>query len=402
MKSLLVLATLLVATGEVLASDSLQPQQPAIVTIPDDVTPDMLLQLGEEPAEWEFLDSLSRPALADVAACRDNFMPTWTLGGCRWIKDESNCTESGMFWFNAEFSNVYALCAWDGTSCAFDRDGATTCSVTFWTPETVTSAPAAAPVLPVVAPAHKTMEKVTVDGHEIKEPLLKAMVKSKSEKTVKHVTTPSSKASKASKATKSSSDVAPSTPKSHPVAAVHAQVAKPVHKVATMAANKSEKKMVHKTLAKTAAKSTAKHQSKVEEVKDEEEPVWTDEGSFLEMLSARQDAANAAVMEDNHENLLNAVDTNALQQHYLQNNNIAQRNLDNTATGLSNLNQNVNIQKQNDLVISAWSQGLTDPDLPASLDGASLSSEDSVGALTPDAVADALIRKLATVRNNMS
>jgi len=317
----------------------------------------MLLQLGAEPAEWELLDSLSRPSISTVEQCRGNFMPTWTLGGCKWIADGTNCTDSGMFWFNQGFSNVYAMCAWDEASsaCAFDREGGTTCAVTFWEPDV--DAPAAAPAVDDTPTLAKKPVYTTASKHhhstgktEITEPLLAAMVHNK-ETEAREEAPVAKKASVAEKA-------APAHKKNHK----HNTVATAI---------KSAKAGKHMVAAKGKLSGKKAHHQK-EEPEEEEEFESTHEDAFLEMLSARQNAANTAAQEDFHETILNAVDTNALQQHYLQNNNIAQQNVDNTAVGLANLKKNMEIQLQNDLIVGAWSEGLTDPDLPRDLEQHSL------------------------------
>lgn len=308
-------------------------------------------------------------------------MPTWTLGGCKWIADGTNCTDSGMFWFNQGFSNVYALCAWDEatSACAFDREGGSTCAVTFWEPDV--AAPAAAPAADetelVKKPVYTTVGKhhhQSTGKTEITEPLLAAMVHNKEKETPEEAPVAEKKAAPAHKKT---------------------------HKHNTVAtAIKSAKTGKHMVAAKgkLGGKKVGHHKKRDEPV-EEEEYESTHEDAFIEMLAARQSAANTAAQEDFHETILNAVDTNALQQHYLQNNNIAEQNLENTATGLANLRKNMEIQSQNNMIVGAWSEGLTDVDsnLPRdleqhdmSIDGLSLLEE-----ATPEEQAAAFVQRQA-------
>jgi hypothetical protein len=288
------------------------------------------------PNEWSILDQNDRPSVASVATCPDGFNATNMKGGCSWIVDEAACIDKGMFWFSADDAHVYAMCAWDGASCGHST---TTCSLTF---------------VNDVAP--NVTFAVATDDDEVLAPTPHLIKQRKHQKSQEpHVTTPIGSTRSLSADLEAHNDYYQHLEPMDTSKLQEEVENQPVH----------HHKPVMVKSSNTAATNDAVVQkfNQMMEAAVEEEPE-TETDPFLAELAAKQDSYNQAAIDDFRTNLMNSVDTAALQQHYVQNNIIAQTNLANTAIGLSNLIQNGYIQQMNAEMESSWGANVPDPDLP--------------------------------------
>jgi len=331
----------------------------------------LVSQIAATVPEWKALDGdFSRPSVEDVAGCANNMMPTYTLGGCSWIKNGTMCAASGMFWYTEGHNNVYAMCSWDDSD-----DG--TCSVDATSPCAVIFdhyvAPAPAPAATTLLAADRLLVddvnallgrlEEEVEVGEFVVPNTDAL--EEEVKDIQQVLTDVEAADDEGVTNVEAADDEGVT---------NVEAAVPV--LARRNALKSEKAQSHINALKylhiagtqleaagnvLAAHMIPKEHEAPAEVllrTDENAGNATEEDEFLAELALRHGAADEAANNDFRESLMSAVDTSAMQEHYQHNNNIAKTNFDNTAVGLANLQTRAAIQERGELMVDTWSQGL--------------------------------------------
>jgi len=307
--------------------------------------------------EWKTLDenNMRLPA-ASLIPCAGNLMPTYTLGGCNWVTNGTDCAASGMFWYTEENNNVYAMCSWDSS-------GNGTCSVDATSPCAVVFDYYVAP-----APASANTNLLAAD-RALVDDVKALLVKLEDELDDGEVIVPNTEALEAEvediekvlvaveqKAEENDRvDSAPVLARRNALksdkAQSHINSLKYLHTAGTQleaAGNVLAAHMIHK---KHEAPVFLRTEEKVSNSIQEDD-------DFLEELALRRDAVDEAAKEDFRESMMNSVDTVAMQEHYQHNNNIAKTNFDNTAIGLANLQARAAIQEGGELMVNTWSEGL--------------------------------------------